>query len=192
MTVLPFDPFGKLRVQKVTTDSGEPLNFIQEDKNDDPDYSVILPKPLSSGDQYTVVTTYAGKDAVSNEGGGNYYPIARENWYPNNASQSLGEYTDYVLTFHIPKGMKMAATGAVVSEKTEGNQNVSVWKSEVPLTVAGFNFGRFKGEEGKLEKPDCQVEAYANQDLPDDIRALQRYAENESSGMALGTMTTTG
>src|SRR4029453_6001154 len=36
------------------------------------------------------------------------------------------------------------------------------------------------------------VEAYANQDLPDDIRALQRYAESESSGMALGTMTTTG
>ena len=40
----------------------------------------------------------------------NYFPVARENWYPNNASSSLGEYTAYEMIFRIPKGMKMAAS----------------------------------------------------------------------------------
>ena len=195
---MPFDLFGNLRIDKVTADTGEPLSFIQEDKKDDPNYFVILPKPLNLGDQYTVIASYAGKEAVSNEGGGNYYPIARHNWYPNNANLSLGEYSAYDLTFHIPKGMKMASTGTLISEKSENNQSVSVWKSEAPLTVAGFNFGKFKGEEGRLDKSDFKVEAYANQELPDDIRAIQQYAEGStlgqrgSSGLALGTMTTTG
>jgi len=94
--------------------------------------------------------------------------------------------------------MKMAATGALVSEKTEGDQDVSVWKSEQPFPVAGFNFGKFKGQSTKLEKPPYDVEAYANQELPADIQALQAYAEgtlpgrHAVPGLALGTMTTTG
>ena len=132
-------------MQSVIGDGGQPLSFIQEDKNDDADFYVILPKVLSAGEKYTLTTTYNGKDAVSNEGSGNYYPMAREDWYPNNANFGLGEYTDYDLTFRIPKGiMKMAATGNLISESNEGSQDVSIWKSDIPLTVAGFNFGKFK------------------------------------------------
>jgi len=76
--VVPFDLFGTLRVQKVTTESGEPLNFIQEDKKDDPDFFVILPKALAQGEKFTIVTSYSGKDAIVNERNGNYYPVARE------------------------------------------------------------------------------------------------------------------
>ena len=50
----------------------------------------------------------------------------------------------------------MAATGTLVSEANRGRRNVSVWKSEVPLTVAGFNFGKFKVEQAKLDKPDIR------------------------------------
>lgn len=196
--VIPLNLFGTLRVQSVMTDSGQPLSFIQEDKKDDPDFYVILPKALAAGETITITTTYSGKDAVSNEGGGNYYPIARMDWYPNSPTMSLGQFTSYDLTFRIPKGMKMAATGELVSEKTEGDQDVSVWKSEQPFPVAGFNFGKFKGQSTKLEKPPYDVEAYANQDLPADIKALQAYAEGDMPGqhavpgLALGTMTTTG
>jgi hypothetical protein len=134
---------------------------------------------------------------VSHEGGGNYYPVARMDWYPNSPSMSLGEFTDYDLTFRIPKGMKIAATGTLVSDKNEGNQDVSVWKSEHPFPVAGFNFGKFKGESTKLEKPPYEVKAYANQDLPSDIQGLKAMAEGALPGqraapIALGTMTTTG
>ena len=72
------------------------------------------------------------------------YPVARSNWYPNDPGASFGEYALYDMTLRIPKGMKMAATGALVSESNEGAQNVTVWKSEAPQTVAGFSFGRFK------------------------------------------------
>ena len=199
LRVVGFNLFGSLRVQSITTASGQALNFIQEDKKEDPTLFVILPAPLAADDHLTLTTSYSGKDAISNEGGGNYYPngAARMSWYPNNPSGSLGQYSDYDLTFRIPKGMKMASTGALVKETTEGDQNVSVWKSEVPLTVAGFNFGKFKAQDTKLEKPPYQVEAYANQEVPDNIRSLQAAVDGSLPGhysapVAIGTMTTTG
>jgi hypothetical protein len=182
--VVPFDLFRPLRVQSVTMNA-QPLSFIQEDKNDDGNFAVILPKALSPGEKLTITTTYAGKEAVSNEGGGNYFPIARENWYPNDPGGMFGEYALYDMTLRIPKGMKMAATGVLVSESNDGGQNVTVWKSENPQTVAGFSFGRFKVEEARLTKPEYLIQSYANEDPPDSIEMLKR------SGAPLGSMNTT-
>jgi len=194
--VIPFNLFRTLRVQSVTAD-GQGLAFIQEDKNEDVDFSVILPKALAAGDRFTITTIYGGKEAVSDEGGGNYFPIARDDWYPNSA---FGDRVSYDMTFHIPKGMKIAATGELVSETNDGGQNVTVWKSEVPQTVAGFNFGRFKEEEAKLTKPDVLVQSFANQDPPSWVEGLQRAVGGDlptmgshmEGGAALGTMSTTG
>jgi peptidase M1-like protein len=199
LRVVPLDLYRKLRVESVLGEGGQQLSFIQEDKNDDADFSVILPKPLAAGEKFTITTTYSGKDAVSNEGNGNYYPIARDNWYPNNAASSLGEYTSYDMTFRIPKGMKITATGSRVSESNDGGQNFTVWKSEVPQTVAGFNFGRFKVEEAKLTNPDYMVQSYANEEPPDWVRSLQHAVDNDmptqgshaGAGVALGNMNTT-
>src|SRR6266581_6082563 len=189
LRVVPFALFHTLRVQSVMAD-GQPPSFIQEDKNDDADFAVILPKPLAAGEKFSVTTTYAGKEAVSNEGGGNYFPIARDNWYPNGVGSSLGEYASYDLTFHIPKGMKIAATGALVRESNEGGQNTSVWKSEAPQTVAGFNFGRFKVEEAKLSKPEMLIQSFANEEPPNWVQSLQQAVSSTLPG-ALGTMSTT-
>ena len=201
LRVVPFDLFPTLRVESVTGDNGQALSFVQEDKKQDADFSVVLPKALSAGEKYTVVTTYSGKEAVSNEGGGNYFPVARQNWYPNNSGLSLGEYTAYDMAFHIPKGMKIAATGTLVSEATEGNQSNTVWKSEVPQTVAGFNFGRFKMQEAKLTAPEYLVQSYANEEPPDWVKGLLQDvsggdlpSRNPGPGapVAMGNMNTTG
>jgi len=200
LRVVPLSLFHSLRVQSVTSD-GQPLSFIQEDKNDDADFAVILPKPLGAGENFTFTTTYSGKEAVSNEGGGNYFPIARHNWYPNSVGSALGEYSLYDMTFRIPKGMKIAATGALVNESNEGGQNVSVWRSEAPQTVAGFNFGRFKVEETKLTKPPVFIQSFANEEPPNWVTSLQREAEGNDlaggpggshlgPGVALGSMST--
>jgi Peptidase family M1 domain len=194
--VIPFDLFRTLRVSSVTAE-GQALSFIQEEKREDADFSVILPKPLAAGEKFTITTTYAGKEAVSDEGGGNYYPIAREDWYPNSA---FGDRVSYDMTFHIPKGMKIAATGELVSDTNDGGQNVTVWKSEVPQTVAGFNFGRFKEEETKLTKPEVLVQSFANENPPSWVEGLQRAVGGDlptmgshmGTGSALGTMSTTG
>jgi Peptidase family M1 domain len=200
LRVVPFDLYRRLRVQSVTAEGGQSLSFVQEDKNDDADFSVILPKTLAAGEKFTITTSYSGKEAVSNEGNGNYFPIARHNWYPNNASSSLGEYTAYDMTFRIPKGMKITATGSLVSDTNEGGQDVTVWKSEVPQTVAGFNFGRFKVEEAKLTAPDYVVRSYANEEPPDWVRSLQHEVDADlptqgshmGAPVALGNMNTTG
>ena len=64
LRVVPLSLFHTLRVQSVTAE-GQPLAFIQEDKNDDADFAVILPKPLAAGEKFSVTTTYAGKEAIS-------------------------------------------------------------------------------------------------------------------------------
>jgi len=184
--VVPLDLFRPLRVQSVTV-NGQPLSFIQEDKNEDGNFAVILPKVLSAGENLTLTTSYAGKEAVSNEGGGNYYPVARMNWYPNDPGASFGEYTLYDMTLRIPKGMKMAATGVLVSERNEGGQNVTVWKSETPQTVAGFSFGRFKEEQVTLTKPEYSIQSFANEDSPDWVEGLKLMG----GGAPIGTMSTT-
>jgi hypothetical protein len=199
--VVPFNLFHTLRVRSVKGAEGQPLAFIQEDKNDDAQFSVILPKALSTGEAYTITTEYEGKEAVTNEGGGNYFPVARMNWFPNSPESSFGDYATYDMTFRIPKGMQIAATGVRLSDKNEGGQNVTVWKSEGPQTVAGFSFGRFKMEQIKLDKPEYAIESYANQDSPDWVNSLQNAVNpdalptqggSHSSGVALGSMSTVG
>ncbi len=200
LRVVPLNLFRTLRVRRVTADDGQPLSFIQEDKNDDAQFAVILPKALAADEHFTIAAEYEGKEAVTNEGGGNYFPVARENWYPNNPSGGLGEYATYDMTFRIPKGMQIAATGARLSDSNDGGQNVTVWKSEAPQTVAGFSFGRFKVEEAKLDKPPYDVQSFANQESPSWVQALQHEASGDdlpnmgshASEAALGTMSTTG
>src|ERR1700739_66938 len=143
--VVPLELFRTLRVESVTAQDGTPLAFIQEDKDEDADFAVVLPRDLKKGESYTFKTKYGGKDAISNEGGGNYYPIARDDWYPG---QGFGSYATYDMTFHVPKGMTMVATGKLLKKVDEGNETITQWTSEIPQTVAGFNFGNFKRDEG--------------------------------------------
>ena len=199
--VVPFNLFPTLRVRSVKGPDGQPLAFIQEDKNEDAEFSVILPKPLTIGEKFTVTTEYEGKEAVVNRGGGNYFPVARMNWFPNNPGGSLGEYATYDMTFRIPKGMQIAATGIRVSDSNEGGQNVTKWKSEAPQTVAGFSFGKFKVEEAKLTKPPYSIESYANVETPDWVSSIQHAAAqgtdlptmgSHTTEYALGSMSTVG
>lgn len=181
LRVIPFNLYRTLRVRSVVDDKQQALSFIQEDKNDDADFSAILPRALGLGEKYTITTIYDGKDAVENKGSGNYYPVARGDWYPNNVAGGLGQYASYDMTFRIPKGMKMAATGVQVSESSDGGQDVTVWKSAVPQTLASFNFGRFKMEEAKLSSPEYLVKAYVNEEPPDDIKYLLEKVNQDSS-----------
>ncbi len=202
LRVAPLDLFFTLRVKNVKGENGEALTFIQEDKNEDAEFAVVLPRALKKGEPYSITTEYEGKEAVLNSGSGNYFPVARSDWYPNLRHSSFGSFAIYDMTFRIPKGMQIAATGARVSDNNEGNQNVTVWKSEGAQDVAGFNFGRFKVERAKLDKLDFNIESYANEESPDWVKALKTEAEggalprpggfSHGPDVALGTMDTTG
>jgi hypothetical protein len=163
MRVLPLRLFYKLRVETVMDENQQPLSFIQEKKDEDYQFSVILPNPLTAGSRFTFTTTYSGPDAVINLGFGSFYPVARTSWYPS--SYSTGNYATYEVTFRIPKGLTMVATGSQLAEGTEGEFEVSQWRTDIPIPEAGFNFGQFKKNEIELPDQGVTLENYANVDL---------------------------
>ena len=158
------DPNTSLRVSRVETEKGEALDFVQEKKEDDADFGVVLATPLKKDESATVMITYSGKNIVINEDNGRYYPTAREDWFPN-SRQGLGDYATYHMLFHVPKGLQLVATGTKVSEKTEGKITTTVWKTDVPLPVVGFALGIFDTKEAKVGGKtgnNLTIDTYAN------------------------------
>jgi hypothetical protein len=183
LRAVPFDLFPTLRVQSVTGPDGQPLPFIQEDQHADSDFWVILPNDLNAGQEFSVTTTYGGKDAVVDEGGANYYPVARGNWYPSR--RGWGDFSTYDMNFTIPKGMQLVASGSPLGDDTAGKSLYTKWKSDKPQPVAGFQFGKFKSEETKIPRLDnFQVVSYANQEMPATFGGLRNVP-------LLGAMNTT-
>jgi len=162
--VIAFDLFPRLRVREVTDDKGRNLNFIQEDKQQDANFAVILAEQLKRDEEYTLRFVYGGDEAVEDSGGGNYTLAARDNWYPNSF---FGDRATYEMTFKTAKDLMLVATGQPVGDSREGNLQVSHWKSDFPLAVAGFNYGNFKKSSVQDEKLHYTIETFANKELPD-------------------------
>jgi hypothetical protein len=167
---VPLSLFPTLRVTSATDDGGAPLAFVQESKDEDADLWIVLPKPLKKGERFTIRTAYKGKDAVTAEGNDNFFPVARTNWYPN--STGIKDYATYDLTFTVHKRMRLVATGDFVDEKVEGDHYISRWKTDYPLSVAGFNLGLFKRDEGAVGQ--YTVVALANTLASNMITSLSR------------------
>ncbi len=188
VSVLPFDLYSTLRVQKVTDQAGRELSFLQEDKDEDSDFFVLLAEPLKKGEAYQLKFEYEGKDALEDSGGGNFTLIARSSWYPNNP---LGEdRANFEMTLKTPKGLTMVATGELQEESKEGDWQVTRWKSSLPLAVAGFNYGKFKKNVTTEKTTKYLVETYANQHIPDYLKEIQQMAEGTAT--TLGSLNTTG
>jgi len=192
--VVPFDLFGSLRVTRVQDADGNDLNFVQEDKNEDSDFGVIMPKPLEEGKTYQISVQYDGNDALRDSGGGNFILIPRSTWYPGNANALYAEdRATFDMTFRYPKAYTFVGTGAPTApDDREGDLAVAKWSSgQTELAVAGFNYGRFKKKVVSDKDTGYDVEFYANTEVPDEIRQIQQRIEQiESQGGS--TMTTLG
>ena len=108
VAVAPFNLFPALRVSKVEGEHGDALDFIQEKKEEDAEFAVVLAHPLKQGESTTIHITYGGKDAVQNVGGDNYNPVARDNWFPNGGT-GFGSYATYKMRFHVSKELELIA-----------------------------------------------------------------------------------
>jgi hypothetical protein len=184
LRVVELNLYPTLRVSGVYDESGNPLDFVQENKDYDPQFAVLLRKGAARGETLQLLTTYGGPDAVRRDGDGMYYlnEGARESWYPA-GNEIFGGFANFNITFHVPKNLQIIATGKKISEESEpGGQRV-VWATQFPIPVAGFNLGNFKTAEEKTPQ-GFVVDAYANEELPDSIKP---YVER----LSLGTMTTT-
>ncbi len=173
--VVRLNLYPTLRVAGVYSEDGAPLDFVQENKDYDPDFAVILPEPVKAGQSIRILTVYAGKDAVRADGNDTYYlmPGARETWYPSGQGR-LGDFASFHMTFHIPRQLQIVATGKQVSLAPEsGGMMKAVWDSGSPIPVAGFNIGDFKSSGTKTPQ-GFGVDAYADVGVPDMYTPLAR------------------
>ena len=192
--VIPFNLYGSLRVTSVQDAEGNNLNFIQESKDEDSDFGVILAKPLAAGQTHQLAISFDGDGALRDSGGGNFILTQRSTWYPANANTLFGEDRAlYNMTFRYPKQYMFVGTGAPVEpDSREGDISIAKWSSgKTELAVAGFNYGRFKRKEVLDKDTGYNIEFYANVEVPDELKAIQRNIEQaESQGVR--TMTTLG
>jgi Peptidase family M1 domain len=185
--VLLFGLDSNLRVDKITESEGAPLTFLEARETKDRNQSygdyvaVVLPAPTVSGQTRTFTIHYAGKHVIRQVGPGNYFAQSF-GWYPSRIGNSQGDEFagryDYHLRFRCPKQDTLVATGNKISDTIDGKERITEWKSDIPLTVAGFAYGDYKVVTEKVGNVEVQV--YANLE-PDDQFA-------NISGQGLGNM----
>ncbi|HEX7183057.1 MAG TPA: M1 family aminopeptidase [Thermoanaerobaculia bacterium] len=178
LRVLPVHLMPKLRIGDAsyaveaagTEPAWKPLAFIQEDKEEDGDAAVVFPEPLAKGATALLRLSYKGDEVLWDGGDKNYYVRARESWYPN-----LGIFSDpatFELTYRVPAGNEIISVGRKLDEKAEGKQTVSSWKTDSPVQVAGFNYGKFKKLEQLDPTSSLQVQVFTNPGTPNIIREI--------------------
>lgn len=174
--VLPVNILPKLKIRSARVVSGSPageLGVIQEEfeagviahlfKEEvaDADAAVVFPAPLRRNEPIEIEISYSGDGVLESYGEG-WSVRARESWYPN-----LGTFTDpatYDLTFRFPKRNQLVSIGTLVDEKVEGSQRIAHWKSDIPIRVAGFNYGVFQKIGRHDDVSGIDLDVYTNRD----------------------------
>ncbi len=174
LRVLPVHLLADLRIEKAefalapapAADGATPepawtaLPWIQEHEDDDADAAVVFPAPLEKGQEVLVRLAYSGREVLRDVGDGTFVVGARESWYAN-----LGVFTDpatFTLVYRVPAGRDVVSVGTRREEREEGGQSVSVWSTDRPVQVAGFNYGRFKRLAKRDQETEVEVEVYTS------------------------------
>ena len=173
--VLPFELYRSLRVSRVKDEQGRELNFVQEKKDEDVDFGVIMPEALEPGKPIKLTIEYEGEEALRDSGAGNFILVPRLSWYPNNAANPIGDRAIFSFTFHYPKDFIFVGTGALAGpEVQDGDLKIAKWNSgNTELAVAGFNYGKFKRKDLADSETGYTIEFYANKDVPDELKDLE-------------------
>lgn len=168
--VIKFGLLPSLRVTRVSS-GGRDVAFIQQDRREDSSFYVVMPHAMPAGSEGQLTVEYMGDKVVRKAGGGNFSVGARESWYP-----SLNTFRDhalYQLVFKIPKEYTLVSAGQLKKEWKEENFACSEWISDVPMAVAGFNYGSFKKKEVTDKETGMRIEGYAASEAPDYLKAAE-------------------
>lgn len=171
--VIRFGLLPTLRVSRVAfgAGGGSEIHFVQEKKNDDSAFYAILPEATVKGRQYKMAIEYQGNKVLEDEGGGNFSVGARTSWYPS--VNAFNDRATFDLTFKVPNKYTLVSNGKLAREGKEEDYYVTQWVSDIPLAVAGFNYGSFKKKAMTDDKTGYQVEGYATSDLPGYLRGAE-------------------
>jgi hypothetical protein len=157
-----------LKVESVSSESGEPLNFFQNEglteqelrARGDDTLCVFLPRSSKAGDTFSLRFRYHGK-VISDAGNGVLFVNNRESWYPHYGG--TGDFALFDMTIRWPKRLRLVATGDKISEEEDGDFRVGRWKTVRPVPEAGFNLGLYS--VAAITSENRSVSVFANQDL---------------------------
>ncbi len=184
--VIDFALLPNLRVSRVTTDGTGEIGFVQEGPRSDGSFYVVLPEATVKDRLYRLLVEYDGDKVVRNEGSGSYAVGARENWYPNTGA--FRDRATFDLIFRVPRGLTLVSVGKLVKQWSEDKFDVTEWRSDLPLAVAGFNYGQFKKKQTHDDPTNYDVEAYATLEVPDYLRTVPHFGAMTPSALAESAM----
>ncbi len=180
--VLSLNLNGILRISSIEDESGNKLSFIQEDRNLDNDSWLILNQPVKPGEKHKIKIAYKEESTrdtrIINQCGNGLYDVeSRDSWYPSFGAGD--DRTQFQIHARSPKKFKFIGTGIQTASEKQKDGLVTSWKSDIPLTAAGFNYGNYV--EAERTAPDLKVTAYSGTDIPDSMKAIQ-------SGISIGQL----
>jgi hypothetical protein len=169
--LIKFGLLPTLRVTRVTATGDREIGYVQENRKEDGSFYVILPEPVVHGHQYPLTIEYEGNKVIEDAGGGNFAVGARTSWYPS--VNAFSDRSAFDLTFKVPKQYTLVGVGQLAKEWREEDYAASQWVSEIPLAVAGFNYGRFKKKQITDSETKYQIEGYATTELPGYLKRFE-------------------
>ena len=157
-----------LNVDDVSNERGEPLTYfqnegmnLQERSTRGNDYLyVVLPAAPPRGTEVTLRFRYRG-NVIQDAGNGVLYVGAREVWYPHFGDSA--DFAGYDLTMRWPRRLRLVATGTKLDEHDDGDYRVGRWRTEKPVSIAGFNLGDYAF--ASLSSGTRSIDIYANRSL---------------------------
>jgi Peptidase family M1 domain len=138
----------------------EGLNPIERFSRGNDFLYVMLPEPSRPTQEFTLRFRYHGS-VIQNAGNGVLYVGARECWYPHLGDSA--DFAGYDLTMRWPRRLRLVATGASLDEREEAESRIGHWRTEKPVSVAGFNLGEYSS--ASLSSESHTISVYANRQL---------------------------
>jgi len=173
--IVPLQLSKLLRVESVSDESGNALEFFQNDptirqeiaiRGDDA-LCVVLPRALATGQTFRLRLTYRGH-VISQASVGVYVVGEHGSWYPH--INGVDSFAMFDLSFKWPRQVQLVATGEKIDEKEIGDWRESHWRSEKPYFVAGFNLGVYR--EFTVESAGLKIDLFANAQLDQALQAM--------------------
>jgi hypothetical protein len=137
---------------------------------------VVLALAPTPGQEFTLRFHYRG-NVIQDAGNGVLFVGARENWYPHLGTAA--DFAAYDLSMRWPRKLRLIATGAKLEEHEDGDSRAGHWKSEKPLSVAGFNLGEYASSS--FNSAGHSIDVYANRQLEQDLKTRLAAHDSEAT-----------
>jgi hypothetical protein len=157
-----------LDVDSVTGDAGQAFPWFHNNRPDGDQRSspkddliyVVLPGSFPAGETFILNLRYHG-NVIRDAGNGVLFVGDRDSWYPRLGGNA--DFASYELTMRWPRRLRLTATGTKLDEHEDGDFRVAHWRTEKPVSVAGFNLGEYAF--ASLPSQGYSVDVYANRQL---------------------------